>query len=647
MLFSAILRRAFGSKLSRTEAMSRPFSARAFFGRYPKVLTRLNNELQTAVAALFREELPIATTALHPCLTLLSRLSYADSDDSEDYENFEQLLGLLTVISTSKIWQIRSMAAQAVPTFVEPELVASFVVQQLNQATTADQNALHGRLLMIYHVLRYNLDLHCTELTYVDAVLDDVRRLITAKLAAFSSENTCAVTETVWLRILLFLARTSRADLNVPLRQRVVDYCARQLADQSKLHDDIGGAGLLEIMTTINLRILAPNTNWLQPRPAVSVIRGLLTDVRVSVRLQVYNSLLDMFHDSAILKSSSLRYTLEKQSIEETWSVARIAARRCLARLPPGVERRDPDTIRTLTQRYLLDLEAEQDENPDIAFTLMIIGTLIGESQIHEPRFISLTRRFVRDEVPFETRKAVLRALVSSKVLDPLKKTRLVSNADAMEHALVYVPTVWMLLTDDEEDIRKDTALFVGKDILSSLDWTPEKSKEDLIDYLISTSPKSERLQDELIGHLGLSIDLTEALSGALHPSEMLFAVEKQNLWRNPVTDANSALRGLSALTLTTSSASRLRDIAAAGMNAILIQIRGQHVDGPLGWTSIPEVWQLMVRVLQVSHWLISSAQTDAATKDMLKKQMSSLLKESASLDLHPSLLRMIDANFA
>lgn len=602
---------------------------------------RVSEELKTAVAKLFGENLQSVSSGLHPCLTLLTRLDFADAEEeAEEYENFAQLLNLLTIISTSRIWQVRSMAAQAVPTFVEPELVASFIIQHLNQATTNDQNALHGRLLMIYHVLQYNLDTHSQDMDYVEQVLDDVRRAITSKLAAFTSDNRCPVTETVWLRILLFLARTSRADRNLILRQRVVDYCARRLTDKSATRESTGSAELLEIMTTICLRFLAnPTAVGLQPLPAITVLKSLLEDERAPVRSQVYRLLVDLFQNSAIFKSAALRRAIESQSAAELWPVTRMAARRCLCRLPIAADARSPETARKLVDNYIADVESNPDDSSDVACTLIIIGQLIGQTSLMEPRFNVLLTRLGGDNIPFETRKAVLQSLNASGVLSRITGTRATEHTDLVENALKYIPIVWTLLADDEEDIRSDTALYINDRVLVTAHNTPERTKDDLIHYLVTAFPNSTSLQAELIKHLGLESDIEAALSKALHPSASLFAVEKQNLWRNPVNDAASALRGLSMMNLTTESLSKLAGLSEAGLRAILLQFKTRQVDGPLGWTSIPDVWQLVVRVLNLSNWLITSSKPPGDVKLATRTLLKSCLAESSGLHIHPYLL--------
>lgn len=647
MLFSALLRRAFGSKLSRMDSTGRTFSARLFFSRYPRVLVRLCEELQAAVTALFDDERPTAITGLHPCLTLLSRLAFADVDDAEDYDNYEKVLGLLTVISTSKIWQIRSMAAQAVPTFVEPELVASFIVQQLNQATTADQNALHGRLLMIYHVLRYNLDLRQEDLTYVESILDDVRRLITAKLASFTSKNSCAVTETIWLRILLFLGRTTRIDLNLPLRQRVVDYCARQLADWSKTYNYTGSSALLEVMTAIILRTLAnPKVKWLQPLSAATVVKNLLTDPRTTVRLQMYQMLPNLFQKSPILTSNEIHATLEIQCSAEMWPVARTAARRCLASLPPRLKADDPLSSGQRLQVYISDLQQAHDDNSDNAFTLTLIGRLIGESQIQEPKFLDTIRRFTRDGLPYETRKAVLISLISSRILLPLG---VCSNGSTSDRSLVdtdgamnYLPVVFSLLTDDDERIRLDTAQYIGNDILTCSPKMPERMRAALLRHLVRTFSDSEPLQEVLIQQLGLESDLSLALTRSLNPSATLFAIEKQNLWHNAVDNTRSTLSALSQMPLTKVNISKLVGIANTAVKELLQQFQLQQIDGPLGWTSTSDVWQMIVQILELCNFLVASHRTDAATKEVISTQLRELRDLSSDINLHPMLIRLM-----
>lgn len=647
MLFSALLRRSFGAKLSRSESNTKTFSARAFFRRYPRVLQRLVEELRTAAEALFSRDAPSITTGLHPCLTLLSRLDLAETSDVDEDEAFESILNLLTLIATSQIWQVRSMAAQAVPTFVEPELVGSFIVQQLNQASTQDQNALHGRLLMINYLLQYNLDRYTSDRLFVDKILGDLRRAIISKLAEFTSENPCAATEAVWLRILLFLARGTRADMNITLRQRVVDYCARELEDTSgKRVGVIGAAELHKVMTMIIMRALADSSfRWLQSAPRSVVLRTLMQDRRHEVRLKVYETLNHVFGpSSSVLRAPVLRQTLEHQCTAEDWPVTKSAAKRCLAKLPASTNVSPAESPDRLVELHMLELETQATVSPDIGITLVLIGQFVQRTNdvLLRTRYLNLLKKFDDDEIPLEARGAVLRSLEASTILRALRSTD--GDGGDFEQAMSFVPLLRRLLTDDDEDLRRDSSRYICSELLECTPKMPEQVSELLLQELTMRFPNSNRLKEELLLEVvPTGVDPAEELSVALQPSGLLFAIESQNLWRNSVVQCKQALCGLANLTLSEVEMEPLVGWTFKAYDALRVQLDSKQRDGPLGWTSIPEVWQIVRRTILVSRHLLYSAAVSETTKQTLLDRLKELRISSQDLKLHPSLQAMLD----
>lgn len=588
MLFTALIRRSFGSKVSRKESSTRTYSIHAFFSRYPKVLTRLTQELQMAVAELFNEETPTVTTGLHPCLTLLTRLDLGEDNDAEDYQDLEKLQNLVAVIATSQIWQVRSMAAQAIPTFVEPELVGSFIVQQITAATTTDQNALHGRLLMIHYLLQYNFDRYTTDRILLEQIIGDLRRAISSNLTIFTSDNTCAITEAAWLRILLFLARTTKAQDNIALRQRVVDYCARHIALQEEGdRSSIGSAALAEIMTKIILRALAdPNFQWLQSAPTATVLRSLLNNDDVDIRLTVYHNLTSIFMDATVLSSAALQSALQDKVLTETWSVARIAAKACLMSLPRIAT--TPDTqvpTETMAMMFLDEVDMAVSATPDVSNTLILLGRYLNDLGVHfRQRFLRVASKFTLDDIQLETRIAVLKAIEASGLL--LKgKT---------DDSIPFVSQILLrLLMDDDEDVRQQCSGLICDHLLSCPAQVPEHTRSLLIEAITTAHSASLLFQDNLVHDVVGHQDPAECVKAAFDPSSLLFAVEKQNLWRNPVIVTTQAIAGLERMTLNASSIDSIQVWAHQTLSELSKHVTASKATGHLGWTSVADIWQL------------------------------------------------------
>lgn len=646
MLFSSLIRRSFGSRIARSESNTRTYSALAFFHRYPSVLKRLTIELRDATNQLMASSESQVSDGLHPCLTLLSRLDLAP--DGEDDGTFEDLLRYISTLATCANWQIRSMAAQAVPTFVDQAFVGSFIVQQLNQATTADQNALHGRLLMIYHLLHYNLERHNRNTLFVEQVIGDVRRAITNKFVQFTSENSCAATEALWLRILLFLAKTVHSEQNAPLRQRVVDYCSRELASSAIKKDGVvGSSARREAMTSILMRALAdPEFKRFQSSSVSAALKALILDERPEIRLRVYQTLPEVFKETPAAKSSIVHEALQYQSLKEPWAPGIVGARVCLTRLPANNDASralgNEEGNKKLLSEYLKELQLLPQGSPRTNITLSLIGNLIDgrdEAQVHI--YKTVLHRFGHDDQSADTRSAALRSLFASKLLQQTSTDAPPSGL--ARHIVNFLPILLRLLTDDDEEIRQETAGAVCRDVLSCTAGTPERTRELLIGHCTRHAPDSQELQETLISDAVCGTDPASDLRDAMRPSELLFAIEKQNLWRNEVSNCAQALDGLATTNLTRISGAALLTWCMAALEAIRVQILRHERDGPLGWTSISDTWQIIRRSLLVGQWIRQSTQCTETAKTQVEDKFAELRLASMGKSMHPSLLQALE----
>ncbi|CCG80987.1 Putative uncharacterized protein [Taphrina deformans PYCC 5710] len=639
MLFSALIRRSFGSRTSRSESLATTFTANIFFSRYPLLLNRLTKELQAAVDGLFAKSGATVTTGLHPCLCLLSRLDLVDTSEMEDYSSYEELLRLVSYIATSPVWQVRAIAAQAIPTLVERELVGSFIVQQLNQATTSDQNALHGRLLIIYYLLQYNLEHYNRDILFVEQILSDLRRAITNKFVELSSENPCATTEALWLRILMFLARTVHSEQNASLRQRVVDYCARELANSSsKQRNVVGITERNSVMTAITMRALAdPKFKRFQSSSSSDAMVHLIEDERVEIRMQVYLTLHTTFGSSSILKSPTLQVALHKQSVAESWPVARNAVRLCIGNLPRSLNEHEQLVAPEIFHTYMEELRSLRNGTPTSDVTLQLIGRFIGQNKTREliSSFALLLRKFTAENQSTNTRAAALQALRYSELLKIAT-----SNATEIEKMLIdFLPIYLDLLVDDDEDIRVETSGAVCSEILGLPAQTPERTREALLLRMARDHSGSQLLQDVIAVEITRNERPVRALSVATHPSSQLFATEKQNLWRNSVTNCRQALRALASMAVTQETMVTLSEWCVAALVGILHEIQTIEQDGPLGWTSLPDTWQIIRRTLLLKDWLLSRYEEGAVEAQTIKELLRRIARNSEGKSLHPTLL--------
>ena len=181
-------------------------------------------------------------------------------------------------------------------------------------------------------------------------------------------------------------------------------------------------------------------------------------------------------------------------------------------------------------------------------------------------------------------------------------------------------------LIDDEEDVR-DQASAVVSSLLSdssvpgnsgksiSLSLSPLAANLRLLQFIVLEYETQPPLWAEVVNrttgaYLPATISPSEApalqlhpakasLKEAMRPDNALFAEEKQNLFVDDVKEAELWARALQDIypTIDLRTKQTLENWTFAGISALASTAQGQ-IDGPLGWTSKPEVFTLGMRVI-------------------------------------------------
>ena len=206
------------------------------------------------------------------------------------------------------------------------------------------------------------------------------------------------------------------------------------------------------------------------------------------------------------------------------------------------------------------------------------------------------------------------------------------------------------MLIDDDEDVRDQAALIVSW-ILSNTQFgdgqpattsncslNPHVAKLNLVTFLCTSYAHSEDLYLVALRRLTSSTELKKAelatssanysqdpsfneansylfpplksaLSHARKENTALFAEEKQNLYIDPVAEAQHWADVLSRLSSTTNInpalTTHFRNWVTSGL-VTLIQTAEAEFDGPLGWTSKPAVFTLGMRVISAAKLLVA-----------------------------------------
>lgn len=642
MLYNAVLQRSFGSYFSREHSETHTMSTRMFFLRYPALADRVQSELETSVQALLREESPNVTTALHPLLTMLARLDLPKEGMDNDvyWSRRANLARLIESCAASQIWLVRSMAAKALPTVVEPGDVASFVITVLNQASTTQQNALHGSLMQIDSLLAYSsTSMHVSDLM---PILLEVAKALLGRFVDLAGDNTCCITHALFLSIISqHFLHIDVDDKNVHrLQKMTIDHAMRWVsfhAVQDPQHITAGREDLAAVTTLLVLMALRSSRirTTLESAPFTFLLR-LVEHEDETVRLTVYNELLNDNALRGMAKAETILTAIEKRTANETWPLLQLTSRRALALLPATQlsTEASAQTREKLIATYFSSLEGQRGNVALSACTLQLLARLLGSQQTAAGsqdlgRFVGLVDELADANQSVEMRRAALTCITNC--------TSVLQAATATAAARLYI-TLLILLVDDDVQIREETALYVSTRLLETTPLTPRYARAALFTKIgKSDAAAAVQLRPALLELVATceTTTLADGMRSRLHPGDVLFETEKANLWRNEVQDCEQALQALDTLGHDDNSIRSLTQIAADALKAVSVALGTTQPDGPLGWSSIPDVWLLLRRCLLI----LSFAKEHGIDVD------SAMLAEAArSEGLHPTLARLLAA---
>ena len=180
-----------------------------------------------------------------------------------------------------------------------------------------------------------------------------------------------------------------------------------------------------------------------------------------------------------------------------------------------------------------------------------------------------------------------------------------------------------------------------AKSLLKLGATTPSAHVKDSQDGELVTSEERTVDQGPQL-HLGSAGDLVHA---AIHQDNSLFAEEKQNLYINPVQDVQrwtQILLGSHSSSWTPYLICSFYKWTMQGLRALHVENRNRY-DGPLGWTSKPEVYLLGIRILAAAKVIIRRKAISQSERLQLISLLMTLRETGGTKMLHESWLRLIE----
>lgn len=231
---------------------------------------------------------------------------------------------------------------------------------------------------------------------------------------------------------------------------------------------------------------------------------------------------------------------------------------------------------------------------------------------------------------------------------------------------------IYTSLLDDDEDVRDTGATVASKLLDSTTSPNPQDrlplslmvpaARDKLLEHLKHNYHDSPNLWthslQRLLGlHLIPSVNTRNKfpfpspkalLEDANREDTSLFAEEKQNLYVDDAQEARVWQEVFLSLDRSTADADHLRNLhvwAVEGVDALIEVARRENIDGPLGWTSKPDVFTLGVRILlAVEVVLRVSANGGSGNEDeeVLRERTRTLFEVGKECELRPAWMRML-----
>jgi hypothetical protein len=229
---------------------------------------------------------------------------------------------------------------------------------------------------------------------------------------------------------------------------------------------------------------------------------------------------------------------------------------------------------------------------------------------------------------------------------------------------------IYDMLNDDDTEIR-DLAAEVASWLLSgstgslqrNIAYSPLRAAKYLIDligdYYSSSADLCHTAIERILGQKiprGLRSDLIrlQAVQDSIieyqRDSTVLFETEKQNLFIDETREVDNWMKVLLRLNGNAYEDNILQSLyrwVHEGLEYLLVKASLGEEDGPLGWTSKPEIYVVGMQVISAARLFVSSTSPILYRllheKENVAFQLKSLREHGTSISLHPHWLSRID----
>ncbi|KAI1378260.1 putative death-receptor fusion protein-domain-containing protein [Hypoxylon crocopeplum] len=608
--------------------------------------------------------------SVFPALDIIRRAGPPDEFRNNLYDIIAWYLG-------SHIWHVREIAARTLCSFLlKPGWVES--VADLLASSGASANKLHGALLTLKFLLERLADVMPNQLS--DENVRAAHNLLTELPSTHHCISTCSEARAVYIEIIGFITRLSqtRNPLGEDLATRPLDIQPPSaLKFDTQLNKNIAPSALLDIrLGQAAVQQALQNFNSGAGNALGHVLTAALKD-----DINVVCSMLEDLSSIGPSQSGEAEANLVDAYIQVCLDTAapepRTIALESLAVLMDGMlcnrsgERLTHLPANEVVAQLWTDLHGKpfnpslSDAIIRVSGPLLAIIILCSDSASRddlEPWLrswgVMMGDAGMADRT-FDTRMAAVEAMASFSTSVTFTNETTPSSAH-----LPWLLALYDALNDDDDEIRA-AASSAATPILSNQRLISVEAGRRLLRWLVIHYGAADEFRAHvacrMAGHTpspppdprNPSIDTllagwtpTEAqLAEAMRFDDSLFVIEEQNLYVDEVREAHRWRGVFASLPSPSSSLSvscsaieaTLSRWTLAGLQTLTRIAKAEGRDGPLGWTSKPEVFAICARVL------VSGSALAVAGDTGVRGELRRFRDEGRGAEVHGLLLGMCD----
>ncbi len=644
-LFTTVMNKILGTYRSRNQMINRNskmWTLQSILDRYPALETVFQREFSLAEQGPAPVSMQLTTeNVMFPLLSLLARLDVPTPISGPLPVVTLTIRDFLYTQLSSPIWKMREMAASSIPCLV-PSADSTKEMVEFIKIHKVSQNHMHGCLLAVESL--YN-STFSTSIPQQVAGLEAVAKSLDDSFDGNWTYNRCPITREIYLRLFLRVKQMLKiASTNFTPRHSLSSFVKQgNLPNMEKM-----GHHSILLLTSILKYLVDAEVSDIEWMPLMTT---LTIQSQTEAIVHFHSFLIDHPLQSGI--PADLVHFLVKSTENDylNGNPLKLSTSQNTRKWPPmqhasfGILYQYFDKCRIPAIQdlgsYAKFLESEMSKSGALsvresALSLMgpVLRHLLTGGQIECGPLISSwllqVRARVHDSSPVSSRVTVLHGMVG--LIGQFSFNDfiglLLGRKICQEQLITIFLVIFDLLSDEAEELRCGAAKLLATLLNEEWIMEPIACSWILLDMLCNKLGFSEELQRVMVDRLLVfKYHLSTMFQCTQSTSNVLFEVEKQNLWRDETRVYDQFLSHLS--TLTAASTTVLVSNVHNALETSFLWLQQQGYDGPLGFTRDSEVYLNLFRLFRLATQLHS---------EVLNPQLERIKELSLQIDLHEGL---------